>query len=312
VTGAAGDRDTARAPDAAPDGATGPGAQRRGGPWAGRVSFGVVPAREPAECASSEGEQPFAAYIAHELRTPLATQRALLELMLADPLADAASWREVAEAVLDACIEQERLLEACLALARSRCGLTRHDRIDLAAIAAEALRAGDVSGLESVVVLEPAWAIGDSSLVQRLAANLVSNAIHHNVPDGRIEVATGVASGRAVLSVANSGPLIPAAELQRLLQPFQRLPSHRTDAVEGVGLGLAIVHAVADTHGAFVAIRARPGGGLEIDVRFPAILDGTAAHQTGNPTGPANRAATPGSPSPTQSTAAAARTISRR
>ena len=67
--------------------------------------------------ASPESEEPFAAYIAHELRTPLATQRALLELTLTDPLADTASWRDVAEDVLDACLQQERLLDACLTLA---------------------------------------------------------------------------------------------------------------------------------------------------------------------------------------------------
>ncbi len=282
MTGAACDRDTAGARHAVPAAAMAPVAQRRVGPSAGWLPFGVARAREPAELTSSEGEERFAAYIAHELRSPLATQRALLELMLADPLADADAWREVAEDLLDACIEQECLLEACLALARSRCGLTRHDRIDLAAITAEALGAGDLSGLESVVALEPAWAIGDPSLVKRLAANLVSNAIRHNVPDGRVEVATGIASGRAVLSVANSGPPIPAGELQRLSQPFQRLPSHRTDAVEGIGLGLAIVQAVADTHGAFVATRARSGGGLEIDVSFPASLDRRALTADGN------------------------------
>src|ERR1700720_421981 len=80
---------------------------------------------EQATPARFEGEERFAAYVAHELRSPLATQRALLELTLTDPFADVASWRNVAEDVLDACMEQERLLEACLALARSRCGLRR-------------------------------------------------------------------------------------------------------------------------------------------------------------------------------------------
>lgn len=62
----------------------------------------------------------FAAYIAHELRTPLATQRALLELALADPDADTEAWREIGTDVLDACSQQEQLLDACLALSRSR------------------------------------------------------------------------------------------------------------------------------------------------------------------------------------------------
>ncbi len=217
-----------------------------------------------AACVSLEGEERFAAYIAHELRTPLATQRALLELTLTDPRADAASWREVAGDVLDACLQQERLLEACLTLARSRCGLTRHEPVDLAAVAHDALRAHDRSGLESVVALEPAETCGDPALVELLAANLVSNAIRHNRPGGRIEVATRVGAGRAVLSVANTGSFVPAGEVRRLFEPF-----HRLDAHDGIGLGLPIVRAVAGAHDAMLTAEARRGGGLRVDVRFP-------------------------------------------
>jgi signal transduction histidine kinase len=218
----------------------------------------------------SGGEECFAAYIAHELRTPLATQRALLELTLADTFADTASWRDVAGDVLDACLQQERLLEACLTLARSRCGVTRHDRIDLAAITHEALRAHDRSGLQSVVALEPARICGDPALVERLAANLVSNAIRHNHCGGRIEVATRARSGRAVLSVANTGPVMPAGELRRLFQPFHRLDSHAQSSSDGIGLGLPIVRAIAGAHNANITAEALSGGGLKVDVRFPA------------------------------------------
>jgi signal transduction histidine kinase len=219
------------------------------------------------ERAMPGGEQ-FAAYVAHELRTPLATQRALLELALADPNADVASWREIGEDVLGACRQQERLLEACLTLARSQGRKPRCEPVDLAAITAEALRAQDLSGLKRVVVLEPARTTGDPDLLERLASNLVSNAIRHNVAGGRIEVATRTESGRAALSVANTGPLVPAAELQRLFQPFQRLNSNPSD---GVGLGLAIVQAIADLHDATVTAQAPTGGGLGIDVAFPAL-----------------------------------------
>lgn len=207
------------------------------------------------------------AYAAHELRTPLATQRALLELALADASADVAVWREIGEDVLCACKRQERVLEACLALARSSDAPPRLEPVDLAAIAHDALHALDRRSFTTVLSLEPAQTMGDPGLVERLAANLVSNAARHNVPHGRIAVATRTASGSAVLSVANSGPRIPRAELTRLFQPFQRLGA---DA-DGLGLGLAIVQAVADAHGAAVTARARTGGGLAIDVAFPAL-----------------------------------------
>lgn len=217
----------------------------------------------------------FAGYVAHELRTPVAAQRALLELALADPDADVASWREIGEDVLAACRQQERLLEACLTLARSRCGARPSERIDLAAIAAEALRTHDASALDRVVALEPAWTLGDPCLADRLVANLVSNALRYNTLGGRIEVATRTESGRAHLAVANTGPQIPAGELRRLFQPFQRLAP-----TEGVGLGLPIVQAIADAHDGVVIAHAPMGGGLEIDVSFPAIPDRSAAHRT--------------------------------
>jgi signal transduction histidine kinase len=211
----------------------------------------------------------FLAYVAHELRTPLATQRALLELALADPDADAAAWRETAAAVLRACRQQERLLDACLALARSRGGPTRSEPVDLAAIAADTLRAHDLGRVESVVTLGPAWTTGDPDLLERLAANLVSNAVRHNVAGGRVEVATRTEPGRAALVVANTGPLVPAAEIRRLFQPFERLDSSASRA--GDGLGLAVVQAVADAHRAIVTARPRPGGGLRVAVAFPAL-----------------------------------------
>lgn len=207
------------------------------------------------------------AYAAHELRTPLATQRALLELALADTSADVSVWREIGEDVLCACKRQERVLEACLALARSADAPRRFEPVDLAAIAHDALSAHDPRSFTTVVSLEPAWTTGDPGLVERLGANLVSNAVRHNVPDGRIAVATRTASGRAVLSVANTGPRVPRAELPRLFQPFERLD---VDA-DGLGLGLAVVQAVADAHGAAVTARARTRGGLAIDVAFPAL-----------------------------------------
>ena len=220
------------------------------------------------ETRKPEAGDRFAAYVAHELRTPLATQRALLELALGDHSADVVTWREVGEDVLGACRQQERLLDACLALARSECAPSRSEPVDLAAVAAAAFSAHDVSELEPIVALEPAWTLGDPDLLERLVTNLVSNAIRHNVAGGRIEVATRAESGRARLSVVNSGPLVPAGELERLFQPFQRLNSNHDG---GVGLGLAIVQAIADAHDAVLTATPRPGGGLGIDVAFPAL-----------------------------------------
>jgi signal transduction histidine kinase len=112
--------------------------------------------------------------------------------------------------------------------------------------------------------LAPAPVTGDPKLVESLVANLVDNALRHNVPGGRIELAT---SGTR-LRVSNTGALIPPAGLERLFEPFRQLGAERTGR-GGHGLGLAIVRAIADAHGATLLPRAGPEGGLAIEVVFP-------------------------------------------
>jgi signal transduction histidine kinase len=102
-----------------------------------------------------------------------------------------------------------------------------------------------------------------------LVANLVDNAVGHNVTGGRVWVATAVTGGAAVLTVANTGPVIPGGAIDRLFQPFQRLDPGRAHHQDGYGLGLSIVRAIATAHGATITARPRPGGGLAIAIAFP-------------------------------------------
>src|SRR5262249_6758509 len=118
--------------------------------------------------------------------------------------------------------------------------------------------------------LEPAETAGDPRLAERLVANLLDNALRYNQPHGSIDVTTTSRAGRAVLSVTNSGPPIPADEVVRLFGPFQRLGTDRTDQGDGLGLGLSIVQAIAIAHRATLTARAQPAGGLDIEVAFPS------------------------------------------
>jgi signal transduction histidine kinase len=242
--------------------------------------------------ASFEAQRQFAANASHELRTPLARQRALIQVALADPDASFSSLRAAHERVLASEQHLEGMIEALLSLTRGEAGLERVEPVDLEVLASQALLAREAEaagrGLEVRATLAAAPTVGDQRLGERLIANLIDNAIRHNTPGGRVEVATGIRDGRAFVSIANTGQAVPPEEIERLFQPFQRLGSARTRHNNGHGLGLSIVHAIATAHRAQLTVRARPQGGLAIEVSFPptgAAGSPAAAAQT-NHAGP--------------------------
>jgi signal transduction histidine kinase len=225
--------------------------------------------------ASFDAQRQFVANASHELRTPLTLERTLVEVALADPDATVESLRETCERVLVAGEQQERLIEALLTLSRSQRGLDYHEPFDLGAVAAEVLEArrpdAERRELHLAAALESAPTSGDRRLGERLVANLVDNAVRHNVPSGRIDVTTGTKDGRAILTITNSGPVVPPHELDRLFQPFQRLVANRDNGQgDGLGLGLSIVQAIATAHDATLIPRAQTEGGLAIEVSFPS------------------------------------------
>jgi signal transduction histidine kinase len=118
--------------------------------------------------------------------------------------------------------------------------------------------------------LDHAPVIGDRSLIERMTANLLENAIRHNIQSGTVTIATRRTIDRTQLSIKNSGPVIKPADVQRLLQPFQRLAPARTQHTDGHGLGLAIANAIANAHHATLTVTALPEGGLDVTVAFHA------------------------------------------
>jgi signal transduction histidine kinase len=224
--------------------------------------------------AAFESQRHFVANASHELRTPLTAERTLLQVALADPHATEATLRSACAEALTLGERQERLIAALLTLASGEGGVQEWEPFDLAGIArnvAEARRedAGR-RGIEVSTALSAAAAAGDPRLAESLVTNLVDNAVRHNVTGGRVEISTIRVAGRAILRVGNTGPVIPPDRLERLFEPFQRLGGARTHSDGGYGLGLAIVRAIAGAHGATLTPRARPEGGLDIEVSFPA------------------------------------------
>ncbi|MEV0124873.1 HAMP domain-containing sensor histidine kinase [Streptomyces sp. NPDC050703] len=221
-----------------------------------------------------DAQRRFVADAAHGLRPPLARGHALITTSLVDGDATAESLRRTFERLLAISEQQARLLESLLALAGSRRGLDHREPLDLAFTAAWVLDAArpeiEARGLRVVPAIGPAPATGDPELVRGMLAHLVDNAVRHNVPGGLLEVTTRHRGGRAVVSVANTGPLVPPGQVEGLSEPVRR-PGRADGDGEGggPGLGLSIVHAVALAHGAAIDARARAGGGLAVEVAFP-------------------------------------------
>jgi signal transduction histidine kinase len=235
--------------------------------------LGRLDAAFDAQKDALDAQRRFVANASHELRGPLTRERTAIEVALADPDASTQSLRSAFERVLAVTKQQERLIDALLTLARGQAGLDQWEPFDLAAVTDEVLLARHAQvqhrTLHVDTMLEPTPTLGDPRLAERLAGNLVDNAIRHNLPGGWVQIQTSSRAGRAELSVANSGPAVPPAEIDRLLRPFQRLGADRTGHREGHGLGLSIVAAVAAAHHADLRVRARPEGGLDVVVCFP-------------------------------------------
>jgi signal transduction histidine kinase len=231
--------------------------------------------------ASFDAQRRFAANASHELRTPLTRERTLLQVTLADPAATTGTWEAAGRELLASNAEQEHLIEAMLTLASSEAGTGEREHLDLAAITSAAVAAARPAigrlGLDVSTAIEPAALDGDAFLIQQLAANLIDNAVRHNIPGGDIQVGTATSDAGAVLSVTNSGQVIPAAEVDRLFQPFQRLGPRPARRDGGHGLGLSIVKAIATAHAATINASPRPGGGLTIDVTFPPSATAAAS-----------------------------------
>lgn len=213
----------------------------------------------------------FVADASHELRTPLTVMRAEVEVALDHPEADTEELREALRHTLDRLESTSDLVDRMLRLARADT-LARVDPYDLGDAARHAIDARPVAAVGAGPTnesLEPAPVRGDPVLLDRLAGNLVDNAVNHNRDGGQLWVRSCSSGPDSVLVVENDGPVLDDDEIPRLFERFHR----RDDAnPDGTGLGLAIVAAIARTHGGTVDARARPTGGLRVEVRLPAQL----------------------------------------
>ena len=222
--------------------------------------------------AHVEEQRRFAANASHELRTPLAVTRTVLDVVIRDPQADVPAALERLRRTNARAIA---LTEALLALSRAERGPGETEPVDLSLAAEEAaetlLGLAEARGVEVTVEGSAAVAVGSPALLGQLVTNLVHNAIVHNVPGGRVRVRTAVDT-EAVLTVENTGPIVPAEMLATITEPFQRGAERtRGDGHDGAGLGLAIARRIVESHRGSLRLAARPSGGLRVEVRLPRV-----------------------------------------
>jgi two-component system OmpR family sensor kinase len=234
---------------------------------------GGIPLRGPAEIGKAaaafnrmqerlkryvDDRTAMVAAISHDLRTPLARIRFKLE----------AAPEDVRAAVTRDVERMEEMIDAVLAFVRDASEPSRRERLDLRSLvevaADDAAVAGpplEVEGDETPVIVD-----GDAPALSRLFGNLIDNAVKHG---GGGSARVFQEDDQAVVEIADDGPGVAAADLERVFQPFYRAEAARTLTENGVGLGLAVARSIARAHGGDVVLIARTPKGLTARVTLP-------------------------------------------
>ncbi|MGM9487634.1 sensor histidine kinase [Ideonella sp. YS5] len=235
-------------------------------PFAGTINDLLDRAR-----AASAQQQAFLSDAAHQLRTPLAGIQTQLELARQSAPPHLESRLEQVRAALQ---RLGRSTHQMLALARSGPQAIQQEalqKLDLAGLLESAaddwLDSAVAAGVELIFDAHAVCVLASPWLLRELLANIIHNALQHTPRGGTVRVSCGPWGDGAQLCVEDTGPGIPPAERERVLERFYQLPG-RTG---GSGLGLAIVDEVARRHGAQLTLEDGAGGaGLRVIVRFPS------------------------------------------
>ncbi len=217
-----------------------------------------------------EGERRFTADAAHELRTPLAALKTQAQVAMRST--DGDERRSALENVLRGVDRATHLLEQLLTLARvdPDAAAIGHQPVELRSLTSSVLadQALQAHARQIDLALEEGPAVSISGNAAQLAVllrNLLDNAIRYTLPGGSVSVSLH-GEGDVVLEVRDTGPGIPAAERDQVLQRFYRIPG---SSEEGSGLGLSIVHRIAELHDARLELADGEGGrGLIVRVVF--------------------------------------------
>jgi hypothetical protein len=225
--------------------------------------------------AAFAAQRRFVANASHELRTPLATMRAAVDVAEAKPEPTPEQTATLTTRLRSELDRVDALLDGLLILARARHGalpggdVLRLDDLVTAAIDARSEEIGEAGLTVQRAGGCAAWIAGSGALLRRMLDNVLDNAIVHNQRPGWLAVSTWAGPGFARVLMENGGPVLDQQQVAQLGQPFRRLGADRTGSDRGSGLGLSIVAAIAAAHGGSLALRARPSGGLQVEITLP-------------------------------------------
>lgn len=232
-------------------------------------------------------QERFVAVASHEFKTPLTSITAYADALLGGAADDPAHRTEFLGVVRDEAARLLRMVNRILDFSRLEYGSRLLDRehVDLTALARDTAHSfgAAASGRNQTVRVEAAsWvptAEADADLVRQVLVNLLGNALKFAPDGGTVTVTVREAAGAVAVDVADDGPGIPPADLQRIFRAFYR--SDGTAAVDGTGLGLSIVSHIVNLHGGCVSVDGAAGRGAVFTVELPQTVE-SAGDETGD------------------------------
>jgi heavy metal sensor kinase len=249
----------------------------------------------------------FAADAAHELRTPVAIIMAQAQQVL-NRDREPTVYKKALETCVTASRRLRKLTDTLLELATHDAGVVVPkmepcDLSDLAREAGEQIRALLVDhGLGISFDLSSTPCVADADQLMQLILNLLSNAIDHTPPLGRITIRTRIEDGHATLSIIDTGEGISAENLPHIFDRFYRADDSRSRKTGGAGLGLAISKSIADSHCAQLTASSTLGKGTAFTFRMPVAADSNQSPTEPESNPPQVQANVEGSPSSSAAT----------
>jgi signal transduction histidine kinase len=253
------------------------------------VGFLVVSARRAQQLARQQME--FVAAVSHELRTPLAVIRSAGDNLAEGVVGDETRVRRYGDLVRSEGRRLTEMVEQILEFAGIHSGqrtfvlrpVDARQVVEAIVLASQPL--ADEAGLRLEVEIPETIppVLADEAALRRVLQNLAGNAIKYGAGGSTVRI-TAAAEGRTVrLTVADEGMGIPAAEQQRIFEPFYRAPEVVAAQIQGAGLGLSLVQRIVESHGGRITVRSAPGQGSAFTVHLPAA----AGEPAGRVAGPA-------------------------